>query len=84
MEMILLYLGMDLLLYLLPDENFPKLFSDFLLCRKMNEIHLKSGVLFWRCNTEEEPTGDGAKVVFLKERYPIVALECFLNLSCGY
>ncbi|EOY01211.1 1-phosphatidylinositol-4-phosphate 5-kinase, putative isoform 2 [Theobroma cacao] len=33
-----------------------------------NEIHQKSGVLLWRCSTEEEFTRGDAKEVFLKER----------------
>jgi hypothetical protein len=37
--------------------------------RKQNGIHQKSGVLWWRCNTEEEFTKDDAKEVFPKERY---------------
>ncbi|XP_024038865.1 protein ACCUMULATION AND REPLICATION OF CHLOROPLASTS 3 isoform X3 [Citrus clementina] len=37
-------------------------------CRKLNEIHRKNGLLWWRYNTEEESIGDDVKGVFLKER----------------
>lgn len=46
-------------------------------CRNLKEILQKSGVLLWRCNTEEGFTGGDAKEVCLKERW----LFCKLILS---
>ncbi|KAJ4849236.1 hypothetical protein Tsubulata_051403 [Turnera subulata] len=43
--------------------------------RKLSGIHQKVGALLWKCITEEESTRDGAKEVFLKEKYYLVALQ---------
>lgn len=63
------YFVVCLFLYLLDLRTRGLSLVTFSSYRKQNGIHQKSGVLWWRCNTEVEFTKDDAKEVFPKERY---------------